>query len=235
MGRFTDALRQFIEDGLNASAWTSANPLKTNTVKNLDFNPVDFEDLIEDSVTAGSPEIKDMKEQLVRYEEGNVEKFNKFSSAQFANVKAMASNPIGFLVAMFSRQVMKIISVIGIVAIIAEIVRFAIMEALKPGRLLDRRFKRLAQDEVMLFWTHLEQQKLRQGFRDIRVTTNGGLRGGMNMVNGNLFAHQSGAGSIGPPTEYNRTTVVQSKPPMTYYSSAIGSPKRLGWGVGGIP
>ena len=105
------------------------------------------------------------------------------------------------------------------------------MEALKPGRLLDRRFKRLAQDEVMLFWNHQEQQKLRQGFRDVRVTSHAGLRGGLDMVNGNLFAHQSGAGSLGPPTEYNRTTVVSTKNPYGFASTRRGGLIRLHRGV----
>ncbi|MCH7589527.1 hypothetical protein IIB34_00640 [PVC group bacterium] len=231
MGAFTDALRSFIETGLLASGWTSANPLVTNKVKNLDFNPIDFEALLEGSATTkNNPEVKAMKEKIARYQEGPVEQLNKFSSAQFGNIKAMASNPIGFLVAMFSRTLIKVISVIGIVAIIAEIVRFAIMEALKPGRMLDRRFKRLAQDEIQIFWDHQEQQKLRQGFRDVR-STNPGLRGGMGMVNGNLFAHQSGAGSLGPPTEYWRTTIVSSKNPYGYPSRPNGNPKWIGRGI----
>ncbi len=237
MGAFTDAIRQFFEQGLRNSTWSSANPVHTNYVETIDINPQDFESLLEGSVTKNNPEIKDIKDTVTRYQEGNVEKINKFSSAQFANVKSMASNPIGFLVQMFSRQIVKIISVIGIVALVAEIVKMVVMESLKPGRALDRRFKRLAQDEVMLFWNHQEQQKLRQGFRDVRVTSHAGLRGGLDMVNGNLFAHQSGAGSLGPPTEYNRTTVVNTKNPMGYSSRKNGNPVRLGWGVGtgGIP
>jgi len=236
MGAFTDALRSFIETGLLASGWTSANPLVTNKVKNLDFNPIDFEALLEGSATTkNNPEVKDMKETITRYQEGPVEQLNKFSSAQFGNIKAMASNPIGFLVAMFSRTLIKVISVIGIVAIIAEIVRFAIMEALKPGRMLDRRFKRLAQDEIQIFWDHQEQQKLRQGFRDVRVSTNPGLRGGMGMVNGNLFAHQAGAGSLGPPTEYVRTTIANTKNPWGFGSTFKGGLIRLHRFSGGIP
>ncbi len=233
MGAFTDALRQFIEQALYSMSITSANPTHTNVVEagTVDLNPQDFEQLLEKDTFKGNKEFKDIKDTVGAYKEGNVQQLNNFTTQQFGNVKAMASNPIGFLVAMFSRQLIKIISVIGIVALIAEIVRFAIMEALKPGRMLDRRFKRLAQDEIQLFWDHQEQQKLRQGFRDVRSTTNGGLRGGMNMVNGNLFAHQSGAGSLGPPTEYWRTTIVSSANPYGYPSRPNGNPKWIGRGI----
>jgi len=229
MGAFTDALRQFIEQALYSMSITSANPTHTNVVEagTVNLNPQDFEQLLEKDTFKGNKEFKDVKDTITSYKEGNVEQINKFSSQQFSNIKAMASNPIGFLVQMFSRQVMKIISVIGIIAIIAEIVKFVVMEALKPGRLLDRRFKRLAQDEIQLFWDHQEQQKLRQGFRDIRVTSHPGLRGGLDMVNGNLFAHQAGAGSIGPPTEYVRTTEVTQKEPWGFASGFRGGLTRM--------
>jgi hypothetical protein len=235
MGAFTDALRQFIESALFSQAISSANPTHVNKTESVDLNPQDFEALLEGSITTKNPEIKDLKDTVASYQEGNVAKLNKFSSAQFGNVKAMASNPMAFLVSMFSRQIIKVISVIGIIAIVAEIVKFVVMEALKPGRLLDRRFKRLAQDEVQLFWDHQEQQKLRQGFRDVRVSSHAGLRGGMDMVNGNLFAHQPGAGSLGPPTEYVRTTVVNAKKPFGFGSTFRGGLIRMHKFGGGIP
>ena len=234
MGAFTDALRSFIESALFSQNISSANPTHVNKTESVDLNPQDFESLIEGSLTSTkNPEFKDVKDTVTSYQEGNVDKINKFSSAQFSNVKAMASNPIGFLVQMFSRQIVKIISVIGILALVAEIVKMVVMESLKPGRELDRRFKRLAQDEVMLFWNHQEQQKLRQGFRDVRVSANPGLRGGLDMVNGNLFAHQSGAGSLGPPTEYNRTTVVSQKKALGFSSGFRGGLTMMK--RGGIP
>jgi len=237
MGAFTDALRQFIEQALYSMAITSANPTHTNVVEagTVDLNPQDFEQLLEKDTFKGNKEFKEVKDTVTSYKEGHVGQINKFSSQQFGNVKAMASNPIGFLVAMMSRQIIKIISVIGIVALIAEIVKMVVMEALKPGRLLDRRFKRLAQDEIQMFWDHQEQQKLRQGFRDVRVSSHPGLRGGLSMVNGNLFAHQSGAGSLGPPTEYNRTTFVSSKNPWGFASTMRGGLIRAHKFSGGIP
>ena len=227
MGAFNDALRQFVENALFSANISSANPTHVNEVRSVNINPQDFEALLEKDTFKGNPEFKDVKDKVTSYSEGNVDKINKFTTAQFSNVQAMASNPIGFLVQMFSRQIMKVISVIGIVAIIAEIVKFVVMEALKPGRLLDRRFKRLAQDEIQLFWDHQEQQKLRQGFRDIRVSSHPGLRGGLGMVNGNLFAHQAGAGSIGPPTEYVRTTEVTQKEPWGFASGFRGGLARM--------
>ena len=63
---------------------------------------------------------------------------------------------------------------------------------MKPGRLFDRRYRRVARDEVMNFFERQLQEDLRHGNAEIRVTTMPGLRGGQSQVHGNLFAFSSG-------------------------------------------
>ena len=67
---------------------------------------------------------------------------------------------------------------------------------MKPGRPLDRRFKRIARLETMNFYERQLQEELRHGYQEIRVTTMPGLRGGQSQVNGNLFEFSSGATGI---------------------------------------
>jgi len=135
-------------------------------------------------------------------------------------------NPIGWISMVFAGKLAKVASVIGLTLIIMEIVKFIIDESMKPGRGLDRRFKRLASEEIMLFMTHQAQEKLRRGFRDVRVTTNPGLRGGMGMVSGNLFQHQIVSGMLAGPTEYfYDTTVSTTKYTSSFATDAKGNPR----------
>ena len=72
--------------------------------------------------------------------------------------------------------------VVGLALILMEVVKFIINELLKPGRLLDRRFKRDIEREIFAFRSREEKQKLRQGFSNIIVTSIGGLRGGAGQL-----------------------------------------------------
>ena len=241
-----DTLKSILERAIYTQRITSANPRHTNETfaGSAEINPDQFEGQITEEIRnavgglegPGSQGLKESQEKLQGLLEGNVGKFNKFTSKQFGNIKQMSLNPVGFMATMFSRQIAKVATIIGLAVLIKEIVHFVIDEAMKPGRALDRRFKRLASEEVMLFMTHQEQEKLRRGFRDVRVTTHAGLRGGMGMVNGNFFSHQPVAGTLGLPTEYFYDTRVA---PKTYTSSFAtdqnGNPKgghRTGGGPG---
>jgi len=222
---FTDVLRQFIERALFSQDISSANPTFTNKVRAVDINPQDFDGIIREEIqkvvgaqpgTKGAKNTKEQSEKLTGLLEGHVGELNQLTSKQFGNIKQMASNPVGWLAMVFTGKLAKVASVIGLSLIIIEIVKFIIDESMKPGRALDRRFKRLASEEILLFMTHQEQEKLRRGFRDVRVTTNPGLRGGMSMVSGNLFQHQAVSGTLGGPTEYYYDTQVS---PTKYTSS----------------
>ncbi|MCH7589836.1 hypothetical protein IIB34_02225 [PVC group bacterium] len=235
---FTDVLRQFIERALFSQAISSANPTHTNVTRSVDINPEDFDGLIREEIqktvggktTGGvaqsAKDTKDQREQLKGLLDGNVGDLNNFTSKQFGNVKAMSMNPIGWISMVFAGKLAKVASVIGLTLIIMEIVKFIIDESMKPGRGLDRRFKRLASEEIMLFMTHQEQEKLRRGFRDVRVTTNPGLSGGMGMVSGNLFQHQAVSGTLGGPTEYYYDTKVSlTKYTSSFATDANGNPR----------
>ncbi len=145
-------------------------------------------------------ELKDTVEEVERFTAGNVGKVQQFSSKQFGNVRAVATNPFRFmLMAMTAGVVSKFVKggiLVGFALLIWEIIMWVLDESMKAGRALDRRFRRLAAEEIMGFITRKEQQQLRQGFLDIRVTTMQGLRGGQGQVNGNLFSHSEVYGSL---------------------------------------
>ena len=113
----------------------------------------------------------------------------------------MASNPAQFMVQAFIRKFAKVGIAIGFAVLLYEIVQWILDESMKAGRWLDRRFKRTAQDEILLFMTRKAQEELRRGFAETRVTTQQGLRGGQGQVSGNLFVHQV-VGNHTYPSEY---------------------------------
>lgn len=231
-----DTFKSILERAIYTQRITSANPRHTNETfaGSAEINPDQFEGQMQEEIRnaiggiegGGAKGLKDSQEKLGELLEGNVGKFNKFTSKQFSNIKQMSLNPVGFMASMFSRQIAKVASIIGLALLVKEIVQFVIDEAMKPGRALDRRFKRLASEEVMLFMTHQEQEKLRRGFRDVRVTTAPGLRGGMNQVNGNLFSHQPVAGTLGPATDYYYDVYVSpTKYTSSFATDQNGNPK----------
>jgi len=139
-----------------------------------------------------SEEQQDLNDYVQALKESNVDDVKNFSETQFGNVKKVATDPFQFLFGALLRKFSKLARAgvyVGIALLIAEIVKFFIEEAMKPGRFLDRRFRRKAQDEIFLFNERKEQQELRQGFKEVRITSLQGLRGlaSRGQVFGNLF------------------------------------------------
>ncbi len=139
-----------------------------------------------------SEEQSDLNDYVTALKESNVNDVKNFSEQQFGNVKKVATDPFGFMFQGLLKKFSKLARAgvyVGIALLIMEIVKFFVEEAMKPGRFLDRRFRRKAQDEIFLFNARKEQQELRQGFKEVRVTTLQGLRGlaGQGQVFGNLF------------------------------------------------
>ena len=139
-------------------------------------------------------EQREINEYVEALQSGNVGDIQNFTSKQFGNVKELAGDPFQFIFGKVIKKFGKFARAglwVGIGLLIFEIVKFGINEAMKPGRPLDRRFKRIAQHEIFLFNERQEQQALRQGFKEVRVTTIQGLRGVMakGQVSGNLFAN----------------------------------------------
>jgi hypothetical protein len=118
---------------------------------------------------------------------GQMGDVQRMTSEQFGNVKQLASNPFQFVSGIFMKKLVRGGIAVGIALLIFEMIQFIISESMKPGRWLDRRFRRIVQQEVLLFTEAQLQQELRQGFKEVRTTTMEGLRGGSGQVGGNFF------------------------------------------------
>ena len=197
---FSDTINRMIENILQASTWTSAggnNPVDNfikefRGVENPDLE-AEIKDLIEKEQPSGKrKKQKDINDKVENFEAGNVGDLQKLTSQQFGNVKQMATNPVQFIFATTIKKLGKFAR-FGAFAFFAFLidqgVRFAINEAMKPGRWLDRRFKRIIKSEILLFNTEREQQELRQGFRSVIITTMKFLRGDQvrGQISGNLY------------------------------------------------
>ena len=160
---------------------------------------VAFEDkskLKEFSKGQGGGEASEEQEFLNDYTEalktGNVDKIHSMGQQQFGNIKKMAADPFQFIGGALMKKFGKFAraGIWGAIALLAmEVSKWVMDERMKPGRDLDRRFRRKAQDEIFLFTERKEQQELRQGFKEVRVTTLQGMRGvaSQGQVYGNLF------------------------------------------------
>jgi len=183
---------------LQSSTWTSAggkNPVDNFIKEPRGFENIDLEAEILSS-QADNPEaqkrnkdIDDNIDDVGFFKAGNVGAIQGFSSSQFANIRLLASSPVAFFTAILSRNIIKIISVVGIAILAKEVAGFVMGEFAKPGRPWDPRFKRRLQQEFSVFISRKEKQELVSGRREVRVTTIQGLRGGQGMVSGNLFTH----------------------------------------------
>lgn len=118
---------------------------------------------------------------------GQIGDIQRMTNEQFGNVKQLATNPFAFVSGIFIKKLVRGGLIVGIALLIFEMIQFIIAELMKPGRWLDRRFRRIVQQEVLLFTEAQLQQELRQGFKEVRVTTMEGLRGGSGQVGGNFF------------------------------------------------
>jgi hypothetical protein len=128
----------------------------------------------------------------VAWKTGNVAKIQDLSRTQFGNVQGVAKDPFQFVFGAVARKLGKLGRAglyVGIGLFIAEIVKFVISEQLKPGRALDRRFKLLADKQILLFTERREQAELRQRFKTVIVSTMPGLRGAgaAGQIGGNLY------------------------------------------------
>ena len=172
--------------------------------------------------------------QIKEFKQGPVGKINKFTSAQFANLRQAATNPGAFIVGAFTKKLGKYGGAAvrgGIYAMIAllvyETILFVIDQLMQPGRWLDRRFRRIARVETLNFYERTLQEELRHGYQEIRVTTIQGLRGGESQVNGNLFEFSSTTTGILQSSPYRSSQQVYGH---AYLSGSgvdnRGNPKR---------
>ena len=207
MGKLTDEVKRMIET-LQIS---SASPGHINEVLQIDPS-IDLDDILEspesDKGKIKGEQQENINSKVVAFDVGNVGDLQKLTSQQFGNVQSFARNPVNFIFGTITKKLGKFAR-FGAFAVIAflieQIVIFAMNEAMKPGRPWDRRFKRIIQDEVLLFTDRKEKEELRRGFREVRVTTRQGLRGGAGKVNGNLFQ------PFNIPSNFQRPDVVSTE------------------------
>ncbi len=171
---------------------------------------------------------------LKEFKDGPLGTINDFTKAQVNNLRQIVTNPGQFLVGAFTKKLGKYGAAAakgGLIAIIAvivyELVLFAIDQLMQPGRLLDRRFRRIARVETFKFYERTLQEELRHGYQEIRVTTIQGLRGGESQVNGNLFEFSSGGTGILQSSPYRSSQQIYGH---AYLSGSgvdnRGNPKR---------
>jgi len=175
---------------------TSANPTHTNTV--IQANEMEKPDL-EAMINKGSDtDVKEKKsidgviKKVDKWENGAIGDINRFTSQQLGNLKDFVSNPAQFMIQSVFRKFAKGLGVVAFALIIFEAVKWIISELLKPGRLLDIRFKRDIRDEIIQFRRREEQQKIKQGFSNIIITTAPRLRGGYSQATNTLDIVRTG-------------------------------------------
>jgi hypothetical protein len=211
-----------IDTVLNGAEFTSANPdhintlIAINTTENPDFE-VEIKKLIKENSGTKSGGVGDAGDQAKKdkkaltevtgkvklFEKGNMGEINNFTSSQMGNVRQIATDPTGFLIQTFMKKFAKGIGVIALAVIIMEAVKWIISELLKPGRMLDVRFKRDISKEIIAFRRREEQQKLKQGFSNLIITSSSRLRGGqgqmvntLDLVKNNNFPENIGMAPI---------------------------------------
>jgi len=143
--------------------------------------------------------------KLKRWEKSNIGDINRMTSSQFGNVRQIAENPVGFMMQTMFRKFAKGAGVVALALLIFEAVKWIISELLKPGRMLDIRFKRDINKEILAFRQREEQQKIKQGFSSIIITTMPRLRGGQGQFTNTL---DMAGGRIEVPDNFGMSNTV---------------------------
>ncbi len=192
MSKLQDQIRSMIEDALNNSTWTSASPGHTNTIKKVTFS---FESPLDDGINEIIPETdvgretQDSNETVARYKDSGVEDVSRFSQEQIGNLNAFVRSPFQFVLGVFSRGLVRGVGVAALFIAIGKLIEAVINEMFAPGRPFEVQFRQVAQQEILKFTEAREQAEIRQGFRQIIVTTIGGLRGSSaaGQIGGNFY------------------------------------------------
>jgi len=198
MGKFSDKINGMIQRVLESAEFTSASPgfintlIQINAIENPDFEQ-DIKDLIKeeskqviekpnDEAVKQKRQVSNIKDKIDLWDKGNVGNIHNFTAEQFGNVRQLATNPTGFMLNTFMRKFAKGAGVVALALLIFEAVKWIIGELMKPGRMLDIRFRRTVEKEILAFRSREEKQRLQQGFSNVIVTSIGGLRGGEGMT-----------------------------------------------------
>ena len=205
-----------IEIALTGAKITSASPGHVNTVfllEEMDHSDLETEirSIIEeeinfaefeaikapDNLTGGDPadaaklqkQIDTVSEDFSNLKKSPFGDLASITGSQVSNLQSFSKNPFQFMLTNFFKKFAKGAGIIALATIIFAAVNLIINELLKPGRFLDRRFKRIAADEILLFNSREDVAELRQGFRTVTITTIPFLKGSQlrGQISGNLY------------------------------------------------
>jgi len=197
MASLTEEVKRMIQSALESMEVTSANPVHTNTLKQVNsIDTPDLDAIVNESSQTPDLEVKQDKQlkdtilTVETFKKGNVGAIGKMGADQFSNIKQLATNPFSFMVGTMLRKLKSGAGVLFITAIAVEVAKFLILELFKPGRIFDQRFRERIDEQVIKFLDRKEQQELRQGFKTIITTTIGGLRGDTlrGQLGGNFYS-----------------------------------------------
>lgn len=134
-------------------------------------------------------ELGKVQDELKVFDTTGIKQINNMSSTQLTNLQGMTKDPFKFMLTSVFKKFARGAGVIVLATIIFTAVQIIISELMKPGRLLERIFRRMAKDEILLFNSREEQAELRQGFRTVTITTIPFLRGSelRGQISGNLY------------------------------------------------
>lgn len=210
----SDVINKMIEIALTGAKITSASPGHINTVFLLEeMDHPELEDeirsIVEEEINLTKVDAKKSPDSLtdddvsvelkkeVNFLTETQENFmvsplgtlTSLTRSQTAVLQSFAKNPFEYLLTTFFKKMPKGTPHIIVILAVLAAVKIVIAELMKPGRLLDRRFKRLARDEILLFNSREDQAELRQGFRTVTVTTMPFLKGAelRGQISGNLY------------------------------------------------
>lgn len=167
---------------------TEITQIKRDTEKNNDETTEELKRLTLAEKTK-KRDITQVKDDLKVFDTTSIKQINNMSSTQLSNLQGMTKDPFKFMLVNVFKKFARGAGVLALATIIFTAVQIIISELMKPGRLLDRIFKRVARDEILLFNSREEQAELRQGFRTVIVTTMPFLSGSevRGQVSGNLY------------------------------------------------
>ena len=178
-----DTINQMIIKVVESLEITSANPTHINTVIQVnELDTPDLESIIQEGGDVGSSKTEGITKSLKKIEDGPVGEISRMSSTQLGNFKNLLNDPSGFIMQTFIRKFSKGIGAVALAVILGEAVKLILAEAIKPGRMLDIRFKRIYRDETLANQQRANQQSIKQGFSSVIVTSMAGQRGSFNQA-----------------------------------------------------
>ncbi len=179
---FVEALRNFLESALYTMHITSASPGFVNTLRDVDINPADFDEIIRNEVER----IIDQRMEETKAEGSEIEKAAGTSGGiESGAIGAVRTGTqIGQNPASSIGMLLRFIPHAALVALVLSMIPIIIEELKKPGSPMDIRWKRMMVDEFNAFLDRQDQMNTFLGYRQVIVQSKAGF-----------IAQSSGAGT----------------------------------------